>query len=383
MADKIITLSNLQTFKTKADTFYYKRTDTVANATTAATAKAVAWENVSGKPSLATLDGTGKIPASQLPSYVDDVLEFENKAAFPQTGEDGKIYIDEKTNLTYRWSGTAYVQISSSLALGETASTAYPGDKGKANATDIANIKSGATVVGKATADANGSDINATYAKKVELSSTTSMAQSAYSGVTGINNGTIVVPKAKADKDGNDIGATYAKKSEIPTLPTIDSELSSTSTNAVQNKVINTALTAIRTNLSGVAETADGIVSGTYTAKKAECDASGNVISTIYAKKTDIPAAPTVDQRLDSSSTNAIANKAVYERCNEIDMAVTGNTSFINKIADGTTVVGKAKADANGNNIANTYATKSSLSSYVQTSDLTYASESDITAMFT
>ena len=171
MADKIITLSNLQTFKTKADTFYYKRTDTVANATTAATAKAVAWENVSGKPSLATLDGTGKIPASQLPSYVDDVLEFENKAAFPQTGEDGKIYIDEKTNLTYRWSGTAYVQISSSLALGETASTAYPGDKGKANATDIANIKSGATVVGKATADANGNNIANTYATKSSLSS--------------------------------------------------------------------------------------------------------------------------------------------------------------------------------------------------------------------
>ena len=76
----------------------------------------------------------GKVPASQLPSYVDDVLEFETKAAFPtaEQVEDGKIYVDKETNKTYRWGGTQYVEISTSLALGETATTAYPGDKGKA-----------------------------------------------------------------------------------------------------------------------------------------------------------------------------------------------------------------------------------------------------------
>jgi hypothetical protein len=73
----------------------------------------------------------GKIPASQLPSYVDDVLEYAKKDNFPTTGETGKIYIDTTTNITYRWSGTVYTPIGSDLALGETASTAYYGDKGK------------------------------------------------------------------------------------------------------------------------------------------------------------------------------------------------------------------------------------------------------------
>lgn len=73
----------------------------------------------------------GVINSSNLPSYVDDVLEYENKTSFPTDGEAGKIYVDKDTNLTYRWSGTAYVEISPSLALGETSSTAFAGDKGK------------------------------------------------------------------------------------------------------------------------------------------------------------------------------------------------------------------------------------------------------------
>lgn len=93
-----------------------------------------AFISTKGQPSgLAELDSTGKVPAAQLPSYVDDVLEFSTKDQFPQTGETGKIYVAKDTNLTYRWTGTQYLEISQSLALGETSSTAYPGDKGKAN----------------------------------------------------------------------------------------------------------------------------------------------------------------------------------------------------------------------------------------------------------
>lgn len=80
---------------------------------------------------VAELDESGKVPSSQLPSYVDDVLEFDSQSAFPETGESGKIYMAKDTNKTYRWSGSAYTEISASLALGETSSTAYPGDKGK------------------------------------------------------------------------------------------------------------------------------------------------------------------------------------------------------------------------------------------------------------
>ena len=80
---------------------------------------------------LAELDANGKVPSSQLPSYVDDVLEYSAKSSFPATGETGKIYVDTSNNKTYRWSGSAYVEISASLALGETSSTAYRGDRGK------------------------------------------------------------------------------------------------------------------------------------------------------------------------------------------------------------------------------------------------------------
>ena len=81
---------------------------------------------------VAELDSNGRVPSSQLPSYVDDVVEYASISAFPVTGESGKIYVALDTNLTYRWGGTEYVEISPSLALGETSTTAYRGDRGKA-----------------------------------------------------------------------------------------------------------------------------------------------------------------------------------------------------------------------------------------------------------
>lgn len=92
---------------------------------------------------LATLDDSGKVPASQLPSFVDDVIEgYYNNGKFYSTksgtsytgeitGESGKIYTDLNTNKTYRWSGTVYTPIKGDLALGETETTAYRGDRGK------------------------------------------------------------------------------------------------------------------------------------------------------------------------------------------------------------------------------------------------------------
>lgn len=91
----------------------------------------------------ADLDDNGLVPASQLPSYVDDVMEYENKNTFPRPGESHKVYVDVTTNMTYRWSGSDYVIVGNDLALGETAATAYAGDKGKANAEKIAAILDG------------------------------------------------------------------------------------------------------------------------------------------------------------------------------------------------------------------------------------------------
>jgi hypothetical protein len=59
----------------------------------------------------------GKVPSSQLPSYVDDVVEVANYVALPTTGETGKIYVVLDTNLIYRWSGSAYIEIKDSSAV--------------------------------------------------------------------------------------------------------------------------------------------------------------------------------------------------------------------------------------------------------------------------
>lgn len=89
---------------------------------------------------VATLGSDGKVPSSQLPSYVDDVIEgylsggklYKESAHTTEiTGESGKIYVDLTSSKTYRWSGTAFVVISETIALGETSSTAYRGDRGK------------------------------------------------------------------------------------------------------------------------------------------------------------------------------------------------------------------------------------------------------------
>lgn len=99
---------------------------------------------------VASLDATGKIPASQVPGSMDEIIEgyyyngnFYLDSAHQQkiTGEESKIYVDLETNKTYRWGGTTYVEISASLALGETAGTAYEGNKGKANADAIAVLQ--------------------------------------------------------------------------------------------------------------------------------------------------------------------------------------------------------------------------------------------------
>mgnify|MGYP000842252880 CR=1 FL=1 len=89
---------------------------------------------------IAGLGDDGKIAAAQLPSYVDDVVEgYYHEGAFYSdpahreqiTPESGKVYMDAETNITYRWSGHSYAPVGSDLALGETQSTAYRGDRGK------------------------------------------------------------------------------------------------------------------------------------------------------------------------------------------------------------------------------------------------------------
>ena len=113
---------------------------------------------------------TGTIPAGNLPSYVDDVLEYDSQSVFPEEGEAGKIYIDKATNKTYRWSGSSYAEISASLALGTTSSTAFRGDYGNV-AYQHAQAKGSAFASGlyKITTNAHGHVTAATAVNKTDI----------------------------------------------------------------------------------------------------------------------------------------------------------------------------------------------------------------------
>lgn len=133
---------------------------------------------------VASLDAAGKVPASQLPSFVDDVIEVNGIDAAPETGETDKIYVDTVTNKTYRWSGTSYVEISASDIV-------------------TASEKNGYIKI-------NGTDVK-------------------------------VYEPVQADWNETDDTSTSFIKNK-PVIPVVDSELSEISENAVQNKVVTAAL---------------------------------------------------------------------------------------------------------------------------------------------
>jgi hypothetical protein len=164
---------------------------------------------------VAELDANGKVPAAQLPSFVDDVLEYSAKSSFPTTGETGKIYVDTSTNKTYRWSGSAYVEISASLALGETSSTAYRGDRGKTaydhsqatHARTDATATAGSTTNGKI--KINGSDVTVyTHPVNHAASMITGLATVATSGKYSDLSGTPTIPAVNGSTVKQALGTT-------------------------------------------------------------------------------------------------------------------------------------------------------------------------------
>lgn len=153
---------------------------------------------------------TGTIPQSNLPSYVDDVLEYAGVGTFPEEGEAGKIYVDTTTNKTYRWGGSNYVEISASLALGETSSTAYRGDYGKVAYTHAA-AKGSAFASGlyKITTNAQGHVTAATAVTKTDITALGIPAQdtnTTYQNATTSADG-LMSSKDKTKLDGIASGA--------------------------------------------------------------------------------------------------------------------------------------------------------------------------------
>lgn len=209
---------------------------------------------------VATLDATGKVPASQLPSYVDDVLEYTSRAGFPATGQSGIIYVDLATNKTYRWGGTDYVEISASLALGETSSTAYAGDKGKANAdaitalqTRVGNVESKNstqdTTIQAAQGAADAAQTTATQAKNAAATNA--------GAIEDIVDGTTTVAKATSATTATKLSAskTFALTGNVE--GTVSSDLSGNV--SIATTIADGAVTTAKLSTTG-------ITAGTYTA---------------------------------------------------------------------------------------------------------------------
>lgn len=217
-----------------------------------------AFINTKGQPGgLASLDSNGLVPSSQLPSYVDDVLEYPTLSAFPTTGETGKIYVTLDTNLTYRWSGTGYVEISKSLALGETSSTAYAGNKGKENRDALTSLPANlVSTIASPTANAANVVFNYTGASKSGITYATPTAK------------TLTIPAASSSAAGV-MAAADKVKLDI-TIPNQITDINNTITE-IQDDItgINSGkVSKLTVAGSGNAVTTGSIVGDTLTLTK-------------------------------------------------------------------------------------------------------------------
>lgn len=240
---------------------------------------------------VAELDETGLVPSSQLPSYVDDVIEgyYEDEIFYQDeehseviSGETGKIYIDLVTNKTYRWSGTTFVVISETLALGETSSTAYRGDRGKIAYDHALSDHARADATKTEKSDENGNlKIN-----EEEITVYTHPDSGATAGFYGdsfdqtpIPGGTFKVPYMAVDAMGH-VTEVNEHTVTLPTTPIIiDNVLSTESTNPVENRVVANNISSILTSKQNtITGAASSVVTNNLTASRAVAtDGSGKL----------------------------------------------------------------------------------------------------------
>lgn len=262
---------------------------------------------------VASLDASGRIPASQIPGGFDNIEEYDNLAAFPTTGEEGKIYVAKDTNLTYRWTGSQYVEISPSLALGETATTAYRGDRGKV-AYDHSQVSGNSTIhhthANKELLDSytqTDADLANAVAKvhehgnKTVLDGITSDKVNSWDGKEDAFD---VLPTTKGGTGTNAASKAELTSSLINSLSTesstpVDADYyvsqyagGGTSNTSFVRRPVSALWTYIKSKISSVlgltASAYSGKAATAGTADKAVADNSGNDIEETYATKTEL-----------------------------------------------------------------------------------------------
>lgn len=266
---------------------------------------------------LASLNESGIIPSAQLPSYVDDVIEVDTFSNLPGTGESGKIYIVQDTNLTYRWSGTGYVEISKSLALGETSSTAYPGDKGKAT-TDKLNKTSNKVVVGPTTVNPSTDKIVLKY--QTHFTSTNSDSEDSH-----------IINAATTSQAGVMSSADKTKLNGLKDQAGITSDIDAVQTNLethINNKSNPHKVTKDQVGLGNVDNTSDAnkpISTATRNALNSKFNASdGNALK---QRVDNIPELIATDITVDSDNDSVNIS---LDKTSIVDGTLSGTTININ-----------------------------------------------------
>lgn len=308
--------------------------DTIKGFQTTSGQKQYDYYSLANRPEVAELDENGKVLSSQLPSYVDDVIEAASKDSFPTTGEAGKIYMAIDTNLSYRWSGSAYVEISPSLALGENATTAHRGDHGKA-AYDHSQIKEG---------NPHGTTKAHLGLDKVENKSSADIIKEIDFPVDSVNGKT-----GSVEISASDIGALP----NTTAIPDSLSDLTSDSTHRTVTDAEKTAWNA-KSNFSGnyndltnkpTIPSITGLATESYVNNIANAKVdkvNGKGLSTndyTTAEKTKLSGIATganktvVDTKLSSSSTNPVQNKVVNTAISSLNSLV-GDTKVSTQISN-------------------------------------------------
>ena len=323
---------------------------------------------------VAELDENGKVLTSQLPSYVDDVIEATALSNFPATGEAGKIYVDTSTNKTYRWSGSAYVEISASLALGETSSTAYRGDRGKA-AYDHSQATHARTDATKTAASSTNGNI---LINGTEITVYKHPAGTNPHGTTKSDVGLGNVPNVAT----NDQTPSYAEASSLAKL-TSGEKLS------VAFGKISKAVTDLISHLADSVKHITSTERTNWNAAKTHADsahapssAQANVIETVKVNGTALTPSskavnitvPVTTDTYSSTGTAPVNGKAVASAIGTLDVAAVsvGTTETIKSISetDGKIAVTKQSIAIKSNQVNGmTSYSKATSSSAIATSD--------------